>query len=567
MIAAHARTKRTNDAALSPARTPGQTAVLRRNERQLVSALINEDLVLYFGAGGTKDVTGTGWKELTNGLKSKLAEKGALPVIWDSLPPTTQAEIFESKFGRCELVNSVRDAVELKGSWPTDIARAILGLGFKIVITSNYDNGLEDAYMKMGIPYKVVAYEHEVMDNLLRPPRNGVLIIKMHGDADSGKVVLTDSDFLRYEDEHKAMRSLVLGHLREKRILTYGAGLEDRNLESLFNEVARLLPRGEKRDGGFALVANPSHVAAGVAGKHGLKMLSYTGPKELTRKIARVTQKAAVLRDRAKCPVEKTRYFGLETLHKLETQKNAEVLRLAEELLKFLDREPKALFFQSGRRVPIKQYTLSIFDEVQKLFDSGHITDGDKSARAGIFIRFGEHLARMGNLSRAILALESAWSSTPYGERSDICRKLGNLYLQAEDYRSAHAKFREGIDIDRLTSGACSPAALSDVSCALRTVRKLVEPLINTWSLPGMAASALTYHLDRFKSLLNYVAKHKPGSSQEASAMAKVCRELMRVCGLAVEAEKASKGPFKKWEKMGRKFQERASQLSSFKKP
>ena len=105
--------------------------------------------------------------------------------------------------GRGKLVNAVRRAVAL-GKTPSPALRALAELNFPLIITTNYDNLLEDALQLAGKnPSPAVVYQPKAAarpeDPLQDPSEKSPFIFKIHGDINAPEsLVITDEDYIDF---------------------------------------------------------------------------------------------------------------------------------------------------------------------------------------------------------------------------------------------------------------------------------------------------------------------------------------------------------------------------------
>lgn len=146
-----------------------------------------------------------------------------------------------------------------------------------IVITTNYDDLLEQAFDEAGKPYALIVHttDHRLGEQLLlklpdhefetrkanrisRAPENAAVIYKMHGSVrrdgnQSGQYVITDDDyvdFLARMTRWSVIPALLNEPLKNRSFLFLGYGLEDWNLRVLLSQLAdhQLQPREQDRD-------------------------------------------------------------------------------------------------------------------------------------------------------------------------------------------------------------------------------------------------------------------------------------------------------------------------------
>lgn len=118
--------------------------------------------------------------------------------------PSSATEAIDLRHrGRGKLVNAVRRAVAL-GKEPSLALRALAELNFPLIITTNYDNLLEDALqLAKKEPSPAVVYQPRATarpeDPLQDPSPENPLIFKIHGDINAPEsLVITDEDYIDF---------------------------------------------------------------------------------------------------------------------------------------------------------------------------------------------------------------------------------------------------------------------------------------------------------------------------------------------------------------------------------
>jgi hypothetical protein len=138
--------------------------------------------------------------------------------------------------------------------------RPILAMPVRHVVTTNYDNLLEQALNGLKrYPVKVVRQQ----DVARTGQGDGVYVVKLHGDAASPEeIVLARDDYDAFFDERPALAMLLEGLLLNQTFFFVGYGLRDPNFRQVYSRVARML--GEARRPAFATTFE----AAGSSGEY-----------------------------------------------------------------------------------------------------------------------------------------------------------------------------------------------------------------------------------------------------------------------------------------------------------
>lgn len=156
---------------------------------------------------------------------AQLVSGGVLPPNWDELgnlffEKTRQhrpkkdelayanvlrlAEDVENMYGKAELSNMIREAVNDDKLVPSDAHLRLLALPWKDVYTTNYDTLLERAASRLNERgrrlYSVIRYDEAI--GMETPP----FLMKLHGDINEPQsIIISEEDYRTYSSKHQAM--------------------------------------------------------------------------------------------------------------------------------------------------------------------------------------------------------------------------------------------------------------------------------------------------------------------------------------------------------------------------
>lgn len=158
----------------------------------LADAIRSRNALLFVGAGVSMNLGVPSWAELTAHIADRL---GYDPREFEALgSDQTLAEFYALQTGSIGPLRSWmdvewhRDAADKVAK--SEVHRLIVGLGFPVIYTTNYDRYLELAHEAHGAAYTKVANIGE----LAAVPSGATQIVKFHGDfEDDGSIVLTES--------------------------------------------------------------------------------------------------------------------------------------------------------------------------------------------------------------------------------------------------------------------------------------------------------------------------------------------------------------------------------------
>jgi hypothetical protein len=152
------------------------------------------------------------------------------------------ALFFEIEQSRHRLVDAVRDAVQV-GKQPSPMLRALAELEFPLIITTNYDQLLEQALAAAGKQPRVAVYtpELEPTTDYRDPTPESPVVFKIHGDiARPETIVITDEDYIQFvlrmsnKDPYDPVPLTLKFYLTGWTTLFVGYSLLDYNLRLLF---------------------------------------------------------------------------------------------------------------------------------------------------------------------------------------------------------------------------------------------------------------------------------------------------------------------------------------------
>jgi hypothetical protein len=229
-----------------------ELAVDRAIDR-LTSAIVERRCVLFVGAGihaappeGSPFEYLDGQRPPSGGALSRMlaAECGWQDRFPGEDPSNLQrvSLFFERSQGRDNLVRAVREAVHV-GKRPSPLLGALAELGFSLVITTNYDQLLEDALTAAGRKPRVSVYSPrlEKTKTFRDACPEDPVVYKIHGDIAEGEsIVITDENYIDFlmrmndKDPYAPVPMSLKSRLSEWTTLFVGYSLLDYNLRLLF---------------------------------------------------------------------------------------------------------------------------------------------------------------------------------------------------------------------------------------------------------------------------------------------------------------------------------------------
>lgn len=203
---------------------------------------------LFIGAGISAGSGFVDWKT----LMLPLAKEIGLDIEREKDFPRLAEYYQQVKKNRNILISRIVEGLNIS-SKPNAYHEIITALPLHEIWTSNFDQLLERAYGDRGKR----AVVRTVDDSFAAPqPASDVTIYKMHGDiGHPNDIVITDSDYKKYDHKYHLMATKLEAELSEKTFLFLGFSLEDPHFRSIIarNE-ARL---GENVHRHYAIVKQP----------------------------------------------------------------------------------------------------------------------------------------------------------------------------------------------------------------------------------------------------------------------------------------------------------------------
>lgn len=197
----------------------------------------------FIGAGFSLDCSALPGLEMPDwkGLAKTLADEADID---PQLSPPQIASLYECRFGRVQLIESIRRALHVDEIEPGDVHRNFASLSFETVYTTNFDLLLENAYQEIKKPFRSLVGEHQM------PFHGGPLttsIVKMHGDLRHEEhIIVTEEDFNRYLEDYPVIATHLSAMLITRTGLFLGYSLSDPNFQHIKEVVRSRLGKFER---------------------------------------------------------------------------------------------------------------------------------------------------------------------------------------------------------------------------------------------------------------------------------------------------------------------------------
>ena len=186
-------------------------------------------LVVFVGAGVSNNSGVPTWSKMIHEMKNDCGadqETDELKI----------AQLYKDARGEKVYMDKVKEILKYNSVIPNDIHKAILDLNPCHIITTNYDNLIEQEIENEFKQFDIIR-EDKDMPNMSYPNS----LIKMHGDYDTHNIVLTESDYYNYGKNFPLIRSFVLSLFASKLVVFVGFSFADLNLKMILNDLRSVL--------------------------------------------------------------------------------------------------------------------------------------------------------------------------------------------------------------------------------------------------------------------------------------------------------------------------------------
>ena len=186
-------------------------------------------LVIFVGAGVSNNSGVPTWSKLIREMKDECGAEQETDEL-------KIAQLYKDARGEKEYMDKVKEVLKYNKVIPNDIHKAILDLNPCHIITTNYDNLLEQEIENEFKQFAIIR-EDKDMPNMSYPNS----LIKMHGDYDTNNIVLTELDYYNYAKNFPLIRSFVTSLFASKVIMFVGFSFADLNLKMILNDIRSVL--------------------------------------------------------------------------------------------------------------------------------------------------------------------------------------------------------------------------------------------------------------------------------------------------------------------------------------
>lgn len=199
------------------------------NIKAIKKAMESRKLVIFAGAGLSADAGVPLWSEFIDALKSEMD----LPEKENDFLKISQ--MYYNERLHKEYVEKLREVLKHKKLHHNDLHEQVFKLDPEHVLTTNFDDLLEQVIEKKAHPYSVVKKDKEL------PYANTRLLVKIHGDLSYGDFVFKEDDYLCYSDNYPLIEGFIKSVFAHKTVLFVGYSFNDVNLKLILQSVRNIL--------------------------------------------------------------------------------------------------------------------------------------------------------------------------------------------------------------------------------------------------------------------------------------------------------------------------------------
>lgn len=204
--------------------------------KRIVDASRKNSLTFFVGAGVSALSNAPTWKALINAI---CCEVGSTPQQSYSADEYLQIpQIFYYSIGQDDdkYYDFIKKHLSPFPLVPNAVHKELMSFNPSSLVTTNFDELLEDAAIQYCQSFKSVACDNEV------PSINGDrFILKVHGDIRHRNIVFKEEDYLSYSENFKLIETLLKSIFSTNTVVFIGYGLNDYNIKLILNWAKTLL--------------------------------------------------------------------------------------------------------------------------------------------------------------------------------------------------------------------------------------------------------------------------------------------------------------------------------------
>ena len=189
--------------------------------------------------------------------------------------PTDAISAFAQKFSRIKLVEELGKVLHIDDAKPGAAHISFAKLDFRIVLTTNFDFLIEEAYEATGKTHWAILNEDQLS---VSKPETTTIVLKIHGDLKNpDRVIITEEDYDYFLDEHPLLATYVTNLLITKTPLFLGYSVGDPDFRRLRSIIKNRL--GKLRRPAYTILVNPTEIETARYNRRDVKVISLPGDK------------------------------------------------------------------------------------------------------------------------------------------------------------------------------------------------------------------------------------------------------------------------------------------------
>lgn len=201
-----------------------------KNIKVLKKAIADRKLVVFAGSGISSDSGVPSWYDLISELRNEI-----------NIPKNENdflriAQMYYNERQQKEFTDKIRESLKHKKIRYNELHEMIFELNPEHIITTNFDDLLEQVIKAKAYPFSVIKKDSEFPYG-----RNTKLLLKFHGDLDEGNFVIKEDDYLEYSANHPLLESFIKGVFANKIVLFIGYSFSDIDLKIILQNVRNIL--------------------------------------------------------------------------------------------------------------------------------------------------------------------------------------------------------------------------------------------------------------------------------------------------------------------------------------
>ena len=205
--------------------------------RFLNKCMLNNELVVFVGAGVSMGSGLLSWNDLVKEIQERLG-------ISDSSfsDNTIIPQLYYNSRGKKDYNELIHSLLYKPNALPNSAHECLVKIKPRYIITTNYDELIEQAFSNAGIFLDVVE-----KDSDLPYAHTEHMLIKMHGGFKYDNYVLKEDDYLNYSNNFNLISSYIKALFARYTILFVGYSFNDPDTKQLFSWVRGILKEDQQR--------------------------------------------------------------------------------------------------------------------------------------------------------------------------------------------------------------------------------------------------------------------------------------------------------------------------------